>query len=650
MNDKLHLDGFDVSGEKLDLLEYLLAEEGIERSEVKRIQPRGDVRVIPLSFAQQRLWFLDQLVPGNAFYNISTAMRLRGSLNVAALERSFNEILRRHASLRTNFVAMDGQPVQVIIPAMTLPLPLIDLRRIPDSEKEARTLRLATEEAQRPFDLSCGPLLRVMLLRLGAEEHVLLLTMHHIVSDGWSMGVFFREVAALYDAFSSGKPSPLAELPIQYADFAHWQRQWLQGEVFEEQFSYWSRQLAGSSMLQLPHDRPRPAVQTFRGARQSIVLSPKLTEALKALSRREGATLFMTLLAAFQALLHRYTAQDDIVVGSPIANRNRAEIEGLIGFFVNSLVMRTDVSGNPTFRELLGRVREVTLGAYAHQDLPFERLVEELQPGRDMSQNPLFQVMIALQNAPMSDLELSGLTLNPLRFDSERTRFALEVHFWEKPDRLTGSFVYSIDLFEATTIARMMGHLQTLLESVATDPLQRISDLLLLADKERQQLLVEWNSTTADYPKDRPIHELFEAQVERTPETVAVVFEDRRLTYRELNRRSNQLAHHLQALGVKPETLIGICMERSLEMIVAILAILKAGGAYVPLDPSYPKDRLAFMLADAQAPVLLTQRRLADSVPEDGAKIVLIDADWPVIASRRRPTPWARRGPGIWPM
>ena len=583
---------------------------------------------LPLSFAQQRLWFLNQLEPDNPFYNEPTAIRIKGSLNVAALEQSLNEIVRRHETLRTTFVTVNGQPVQVIASALTLALPVVNLREVSDLERDAETQRLATEEAQQRFDLTQGSLLRTTLLQLGEEEHVLLLTIHHIVFDEWSMGVLLRELATLYEAFSNGKRSPLVELSIQYADFAVWQRQWLSGEVLKAQLTYWKQQLSGKlPVLQIPTARPRPATQTFRGTRQSLVLPKTLTEELKALSQREGVTLFMTLLAAFQTLLSRYTGQNDILVGTPIANRNRVETKDLIGFFPNTLVLRTNLSGNPTFQELLGRVREVALGTYAHQALPFEKLVEELQPERDLSYQPLFQVMFILQNTPMPALELSDLTLNFLELHTGTAKFDLTLELNETSESLKGWFEYNTDLFDAATIARMANQFRILLEGVVADPDQRLSDLPLLTEQERQQLLVDWNDTQADYPKQACIHCLFESQVEQTPDNVAVLFKDEQLTYRELNHRANQLAHHLQSLGVEPDVLVGICVERSFEMAIAVLGILKAGGAYVPLDPAYPQQRLAFMLEDVSVPVLLTQQRLVERLQSHGAKVVCLDTD-----------------------
>jgi amino acid adenylation domain-containing protein len=586
-----------------------------------------EVFAFPTSFAQQRLWFLHQWDSNTPLYNVARPFRLAGPLDVSALERSVNEIVRRHESLRTSFSMVDGQPVQVITPALTITVPVVDLSSIPEVEREAEALRLASEEARLPFDLSHGPLLRVTVLRLAEQEHCLLLTLHHIVSDGWSMSVLFRELSALYKALLTGKPSPLAELPIQYPDFAVWQRRWLQGEVLNRQLAYWKKKLADApAALELPTDRPRPPVQTYRGARQSLVLPKELNEALKTLSRRQGVTLFMTLLAAFQTLLYRYTGQDDIVVGSPIAGRNRKEIEGLIGFFVNTLVLRTDLSGDPSFRELLGRVRDGALDAYTHQELPFEKLVEELHPRRSLSHSPLFQVLFALQNVPTTGLQLAGLTVSGLKADRETATFDLSLQIVEESNSLKGTIEYNTDLFDEATIGRMRGHFQTLLESIVADPDRRISDFSLLTESERHQLLVEWNDTRPEYPKDRCIQQLFEEQVERTPDAVAIVFEGQELTYRELNRRANRVARRLIGFGVGPEVLVGICLERSPEMVVGILGVLKAGGAYVPLDPLYPKDRLAFMLEDSEIQVVITEERLTSCLPPRKAHVVYLDA------------------------
>ncbi|MBD2294779.1 amino acid adenylation domain-containing protein [Anabaena sphaerica FACHB-251] len=627
---------------KSEIIEFLKATNRTNKLNFTPLVPISQLGNLPLSFAQQRLWFLDQLIPNNPFYNIPLALHLTGSLNQAALEQTFNEIVRRHEALRTNVVIQSGQPVQVINPTLTIPLSIIDLRQLPQAEREIQARRLTTQEAQRSFNLSTDLLLRAKLLWLDETQYILLLTMHHIVSDGWSIGVLIQEIAALYTAFASNQPSPLPKLTIQYADFAYWQRQWLQGEVLEKQLSYWQKQLDGISILNLPTDRPRPSVQTYQGARQPLQLSKSLSEALLALGQQEGVTLFITLLSAFKVLLYRYTQQEDIAIGSPIANRNRSEIEGLIGFFVNSLVLRTDLTGNPTFRELLSRVKEVALGAYAHQDLPFEKLVEELHPERNLNQNPLFQVVFALQNAPMSALELTGLTLSPLPFETETTRFDLEFHLWEpnsqnslwadSSEGISGFVIYSTDLFDDATITRMLGHFQTLLEGIVTNPEQRIAQLSLLSESERHNLLVEWNNTQLDYPQDKCIHQLFESVAQQNSDETALVFGDDKLSYKELNIRSNQLAHYLKKLGVKTEVLVGICVERSFDMVIGMLGILKAGGAYVPLDPSYPSERLNFMLEDAQVSVLLTHERWLERLENYNSNIICLDKDYKIIA------------------
>ena len=626
-----------LSPRKRELLERKLRERSALQA--KSIPRRAERETGPLSFAQQRLWFLDQLAPGNPFYNISSAYRIRGVLDREVLRRAVAAVVARHESLRTTFAVVEGRPVQQIAAEQHVQLLVVDISDAVEAERDARARSWIAAEARRPFDLADGPLLRTGLLRLSEQEHVLLLTVHHVVSDGWSMGILVKELAAFYEEFSCRRRAALPELPIQYADFARWQRESLSGEVLEKQLAYWRKQLADLPVLELPTDRARSFEQTFRGAHHRTVFPESLTEALKELSRRENATLYMTLLAAFQALLLRYTEQEDVVVGSPIANRTRREIEGLIGFFVNTLVMRTNLSGDPSFRELLGRVREVALQAYAHQDVPFEKLVEELQPARDLGQNPLFQVIFAVQNAPTAKLNLPGLVLNGFGVESQTTRFDLEVYLWESEGRLNGSFIYSTDLFDASTIERMSRHFRVLLEGVVADPDRGVWELPLLPDAERRQVLVEWNETQTEYPRGKTVHGLFEEQVERAPQAVAVVFGQEGLSYWELNERANRLARYLSKLGVGPEVLVGLCVERSLEMVVGLLGILKAGGAYVPLDPAYPRQRLAFMLEDTRARVLLTQENLSESLPEGDFKRVRLDADWPEIARESRENP-----------
>ncbi|MCC5648475.1 amino acid adenylation domain-containing protein [Nostoc sp. XA013] len=613
------------------------ADKGLEVPPIKRIARSQE---LPLSFAQQRLWFLNELEPNSPFYNIPAAVRLEGNLNLTALEQSFNEILRRHEVLRTNFRTVEGQAIAVISPTTPQLLSVIDLSELPPAQQETQVRQLALAEAQQPFNLEADTLLRVKLLRLSEQEYVTLLTMHHIVSDGWSIEVLVRELATLYQAFCQGQPSPLPELEIQYADFAAWQRQWLEGEVLESQLAYWRKHLDGApAVLELPTDYPRPAIQSSRGAKYSFCLSKDQSLALKSLSRQQGSTLFMTLLAAFKTLLHRYTGSNDIVIGSPIANRNHSQIESLIGFFANTLVLRTNLADNPSFRELLHRVKEVALGAYTHQDTPFELLVEKIQPQRDLSHTTLFQVMFVLQNAHNSEIELPGLTLSTLETDSGNAKFDLTLDMRETEQGLVGTIEYSIDLFKPPTIQRMAGHLETLLCGIIANPEQRLSELPLLTADEQHQLLVGWNQTQVEYPQARCIHQLFEAQVERTPDAVAVVFENQQLTYHQLNQQANQLAHYLQKLGVGSEVLVGICVERSLLMVIGLLGILKAGGAYVPLDPNYPQQRLAFMLDNSQTPILLCQHHLGENLPTDKTQLLCLDTNWEQISQESKENP-----------
>jgi amino acid adenylation domain-containing protein len=568
---------------------------------------------LPLSFAQQRLWFIDQLVPGSPFYNISTAVRLKGQLDVSALERTLTEITRRHEVTRTTFPTYEGRPVQMISPVQPISLPVTDLSGMPEGEREAELQRLLDEFARRPFDLARGPLLRVALVRLGDEEHGVLFAMHHIISDGWSMGVLTREVTALYEAFSKGKPSPLAELPIQYADYAMWQRTWLQGEALEAEVSYWKNQLAGAPpVLELPTDRTRPAVQTYRGARQSFKIPSDVTEELKSLSRREGTTLFMTLLAAFQMLLMRYSGQTDIVVGTPTANRNRAETEGLIGFFINTLVMRTDLSGEPSFRETLRRVREVSLEAYAHENLPFEKIVEELNPERDLSHTPLVQVLFGFQNLQEKGAGLSDLSVSFLGSESGTARFDVVQNIFETEQGLVGTLHCNSDLFAAETMSRMVEHFQNLLKSICENPETPVSQLRMLGTAERQRIIVEWNETRTDYPERFCLHQLFEQQAARTPEAVVASYQGRSLSYGQINQRANRLAHLLVAQGVGQEVLVALLADRGFDLLTAILAVFKAGGAYLPLDQHAPASRLRQIIAQSSTPVMLVA---ADYLP-----------------------------------
>jgi amino acid adenylation domain-containing protein len=606
-----------------------------ETSSAEQTIPRRDPGAPSpaLSFAQERLWFFDQLEPGSAAYNIPAALRLTGRLNVEILQRSFNEVVRRHESLRTSFALENERPAQIITPELTLSLAVVDLRELPEAAREAEAARLATEEARQPFNLSRASLLRLRLLRLDAEEHVLLLTMHHIIGDAWSLDVLVREVAALYEAYLGGQPSPLSDLPIQYADYAAWQRDWLTEDVLDTQLGYWKKQLDGApTVLGVPTDYPRPPLQDFTGATESFALPAKLSEALRELSRREGATLYMTLLAAFQTLLGRLTQQDDFLVGTPIANRSRPEFEQLIGFFVNTLVLRANLDCEQTFRELLKHVKETTLGAYSHQELPFERLVRELQPERDRSRNPLVQIIFDLQNLPPSANALTDLTLRPQEFDTTTTRFDLELHLWDWPEGIRGDIVYSTTLFEAGTVKRLSGYFQKLLEGIVANPDERVSALEFLSEDERRDALRAGSETTRPYPRDSSIHKLFEEQAENAPDRIAVVFGEQRLTYREVNGRANQLAHYLRARGVETEMRVGLCLERSPEMIIGLLGILKAGATYIALDAAYPPERLLFMLDDTQTQLVLTVEAMGEALPAHHAPLILLDADWPRIA------------------
>ncbi|OYE04337.1 non-ribosomal peptide synthetase [Nostoc sp. 'Peltigera membranacea cyanobiont' 232] len=621
-----------LSPEKRALLELKLKNKKnnkyLNTPQYEEIPKRSNHDSVPLSFAQQRLWFLDQLETNNPFYKTSGAFLLQGNLNLQVLQQALSEIVRRHEVLRTSFQTVNGTPIQVIHPEATTNINVVNLQQ--HSEKERQTLlqQLVQQEAITPFDLEIAPFIRCSLLQLDATEYVLLLTMHHIISDAWSIGVLIQEVSSLYQAFCAGEPSPLPELPIQYADFAVWQRQWLSGLVLETELNYWQEHLAGApEFLQLPTDRPRPSVQTYRGATQSFTLNTDLTQKLQTLSRKSNSTLFMTLQAAFATLLYRYSGQSDILIGSPIANRNRTEIESSIGFFVNTLVLRTHFEDNPSFESLLAQVRKTTLKAYEHQDVPFEKVVEALQPQRYLSHSPLFQVMFVLQNAPIGKVELPSVTLSKLDIENTTAKFDLTLLIAETDQRLVGQWEYNTDLFDGSTIEQMAGHFQNLLSAIVENPQQKVSELPLLIAAERHQLLTEWNDTAKEYPTDKCIHQLFEQQVENTPDAIAVVFEKEQLTYRQLNQRANQLAHHLQGLAVGPEVLVGICVERSIEMVVGLLGILKAGGAYVPLDPNYPQERLNYMLADSGVEVLLTQQSLLESLPQKHAQVVCLDTD-----------------------
>lgn len=578
-----------------------------------------------LSFTQERLWFMEQLQPESALYNLCRAVRIHGLLRVSALESSLNEIRRRHESLRMKFLEIDGRPCQIASPAEDRTLTIVDLRGLSEAQRETEASRLVRAEVRRPFVLARGENLRVCLLRLSDAEHILALTTHHIVADAWSMGILTSELWAFYDDYRIGKAPRPVESFCRYRDYAVWQREHLQRETLQAQLDYWKARLADAPALDLPVDRPRPAAPSFRGGKVSVELAESLTSALIELSQRESVTLFMTLLAAFQVLLCRWSGQDDIAVGAPVANRERREIEKTIGLFVGTLVLRTDLSGAPSFCELLRRVREVCLGAYVHQSAPFEMIVQELSPRRDLHRHPLFQVMMVLQNTPSRAPAPAGLSLEPVESENDAAQFDLSLYLRERGGRLIGYLEYSTDLFDRATIERMAGHFHNLLGSIAADPDQSIATLRLLAAAEEKQLLVEWNDTAAHCPTNSSIHALFEAQAGRTPDAVALERDDKQMTYRELNSRANRLARELENLGVGADRRVGVLAERCLETMVAILAILKAGGAYVALDPHYPRERLAFMLADSGAEVLLAQRNFAGYFPDWSGKTILID-------------------------
>ncbi len=602
----------ELSPEKRELLELLLQEE-------------AEPEALPLSYAQRGLWFLDRLQPGNLAYILPTALRLTGALDREALRRALDEVVRRHEALRVVFQVEDNEPVQVLTPVLDVALPLVDLGALPGVEREAEVLRLAASEARRPFDLEQGPLLRTTLLRLGGREHVALFAMHHIVSDAWSIGVLVREVALLYTAFSQGKPSPLPELPVQYLDYVEWQRDWLSGERLAEQIAFWRERLEDAPALELPTDRRRRGVQGFRGDYFGSAVTPEVSHRVREIFQREGATPFMGLLAAFEVLLHRWSGQDDLVVGTTIANRRHSELEGLIGLFVNTLALRADLHGDPPFRELLARVRRSTLDAYAHQDLPFERLVAELGRKRDLARSPLFQVLFQVQNAPVSALDLPGLMLAPVEMPGETVEFDLVVSFFDTPRGFVGTWKYATDLFDRSTVERMAACFCMLLEGIAADPDRRLAELPLLPKRERRQI-TEW-SAAGPSGDVFCLHERFAQRAAEHPDPPAVTFQGETLGYGELSRRANRLAHALRSWGIGPGERVGLCLERSLDQVVAILAVLKAGAAYVPIDPDYPAERIAWLLEDSRVPVLLTQSAVVSRLPEVFCRRVLLDEE-----------------------
>ncbi|GAK56424.1 non-ribosomal peptide synthase [Candidatus Vecturithrix granuli] len=629
---------------KADLLTFLQQTRPVSGSyQIEAIRPvPRDGKVFPLSFNQEQLWVEDQLEGNKAIYNLPVGWRIFGPLNIPLLEQSFTEIVRRHEALRTIFPTVQGSPVQKILPPWKIQFPLVDLQHISQGQRDDEARRLAFEAIELPFDLAEGPLFRGVLFRLGPEAYIFVLSIHHIISDVWSVGILVQELSALYSAYWANKPSPLPELSIQYADFASWQRQWLSGKELESHLHFWKQQLAGiPPVLELPLDQRRARERNFAHGVEFFWIDADLLTQLKALSRKSGVTFFITILAAFAVFLKRYSRQNDVVIGSSLAGRGRTEVEPLIGFFINVLPFRIDLSGNPTFSKLLSQVRQVTADVFAHQDVPFVKLVELLHSERNINYPPIFQAAIDLKSAPVGELKFPELTISMLKGERGTPGVVLDLTLAleETGSEVLGAFEYNKNLFETSTITRMITHFQTLLTGIVREPQQVISQLPLLSEIEQRQILVEWNDTQTEFPTDICIHQLFEKQANRTPHATAVIFEDQQLTYQELNCRANQLAHYLQKLGVEPEVLVGLCLDRSLEMIIGILGVLKAGGAYLPLDPAYPQERLAFMISDAQIPILLTQEHLRAQLPDHHVQVITLDTDWSEIAQEAENNP-----------
>lgn len=598
----------------------------------------------PASFAQQRLWFLDQLEPGTAAYNLARAFRITGPLDVTALGLALEAVVKRHESLRTVFDSVDGDTRQIVLSDVRVNVPIIDLAGIPEHTREPEALRIASDEGKKPFDLTRGPLFRAVLLHLAPDQYLLVLVMHHIITDGWSIAVLFREITRCYEAIANGQDAKLPELPLQYAEYAQWQREYMTGEVLAKQVGYWKSKLAGAqTILDLPADHPRPTTHSWHGATEELILDSNLLTELKAFAQHEGGTLFMVALAAFQALLRRYTMQDSILVGTPIAGRNELEIENVIGLFVNTLTFRADFTDNLSFRDLVRQVRSFALEAFAHQDVPFEKLVEELVPQRLVDTTPLFQVMFTFQNIPKQVFEIPGLVMKEVPFETGIAKFDLSAEVFEN-NGLHCRFEYNTDLFDRLTIRRMLDHFQNLLTAAVKNPDLSLPEIPLMSAQERHQVLVEWNDTAADYPRDLSIHGAFEQQVERSPDSTALLFRDKKFSYQQVNEDANRLAHHLIKRGLQPGALVGIALERSPETVVALLAVLKVGAAYVPLDPSYPIERLTFMLQDAGVWGVVTNSEIRDKLRQQVSNVVAMDADGGLVAREAASSPSASCG------
>ena len=618
--------------EKRELFEAMLLEQGVDLSEIMIVPQKRDENRFPLSFSQQRLWFLDQLQPGTSLYNITSVLRLRGNLQISALEYSFNELVRRHEVLRTTFATDGESPVQIVHPHQPLSINLLELSGSSGKDITDRIHEQALQESARPFNLAEGPLLRLTLLQFSESDHVLILTLHHIVSDNWSTGLLVAEIMQLYEAFLENRAPDLPELSVQYADFSAWQRKWLQGKTLDNQVEYWKKQLQNiPAVLEFPLDHPRPAYQTSNGDSITFQLSADTRRALVDLSRQQDVTLFMTLLAIFEVLLYRYSGQTDICIGSPIANRNRSETEFLIGFFVNTLVLRADFSGNPPFTSFLQRVKEDALGAFAHQDLPFETLVEALQPERNMSHSPLFQMMFVLNNAPIKKLQLPELEISLIEIENKTTKFDLILNITETDEGLKGKLEYNTDLFNAGTMQRLVEHYQILTQSVLKKPQMQVAELPLLTNEEQVWLTREWNRPSAEYKETTTLPDLLEKQAAHSPKAIALNIAEKEYSYADLSHRAQQLATFLINRGLQKGQFVGIYAHRSVEMIVGLLATLRAGGIYLPLDPAYPGERIAFMINDTGANYILTEQALVKQLPKTVADVVLLDKDWPQI-------------------
>ncbi len=582
------------------------------------------------SFAQQQVWLHAQMAPGVPLYNEVLILERTGSLDREALKQSFQEISRRHEILRTVFPAVNGSLVPKVVESQRVELSFAELNNSLDGQSATEVVRIAAEEARRPFNVAKDPLMRGLLLSLSQEHHVLVITVHTLVADEWSLNVIAHELGVLYQGYAAGKPSPLSELPIQYGDYAAWQRNWFDADVAEQHTAYWKKRLTGiPAVLELPTDRPRPPVQGFHGARESVALPEGLSESLKELSEREDITLFVTLLAAFQTLLSRYTRESDIVVGAVAPGRDEVGTENLIGLFAHTVIMRSDVEADPKIREMLRQVQDQSRRDLEYKSMPFDRLVGELQPERDASRNPLFQVLFSL--TPSTSVSELGWEASNFEVDCGAAKVDLQLQVVDKPEGMVAYFTYNSDMFDAAAVRRMAGNFVTLLAGIVSNPDQRLSRLPLLTEGEKHQLLVEWNNTAADYPRNIPLNQLIEEQVKRTPAATALIYGSERLSYRELNSRANQLAHKLKKLGVGPDVLVAVCAERSTEMVLALVAVVKAGGAYVPLDPDYPRERLEKMLEDSKAPVVLIQDHLLDRFSHGGVQVFRFDSDWPTL-------------------